>query len=102
MDLEQVFIREEIPDTTESQIGASGFHRNEAVFPDIKLELTEAIKEEAFEIKEESDGHSKLPLNLQENDTEIPIIKKEPIEDFAAAEPKSVDETFVDVFENKK
>jgi uncharacterized Zn-finger protein len=103
MDLEQVFIKEEIADTIGSQNETSDIHENEAALPYIKLELTEAIKKEPFEIKEETVDfeHSSLPLNHHENIEEIPEIKEETIENFEETETKSVNENFVDVFEKK-
>ena len=104
MDLGQVSIKEEVTYTNiGSQNETSDFHESEAALPLIKLELTEAIKEEPFEIKEESVDfeHSSLPLNLRENIEGIPEIKQEAIENFEETETKSVNENFVDIFENK-
>ena len=103
MDLEQVFIKEEITDTIGSQNETSDFYKNEGALPYIKLELSEAIKKEPFEIKEETVDfeHSSLPLNPHEHIEEIPEIKEEAIENFEESETKSVNENFVDVFENK-
>ena len=103
MDLEQVFIKEEITDTIGIQNETRDFHENEAVLPCIKLELAEAIKKEPFEIKEETVDfeHSSLPLHSHENTEGIPEIKKEAIENSEETETKSVNENFVGIFENK-
>ena len=104
MDLEQVFIKEEITDTNiGSQNETRDFHENEAPLPYIKLELTEAIKEESFRIKEETVifEYSSLPLNPHGNIEGIPEIKEETIESFEETETKSVNENFVGIFENK-
>ena len=103
MDLEQVFIKEEITDTIGIQNETRDFHENEAVLPCIKLELAEAIKKEPFEIKEETVNfeQSSLPLNPHELIEEIPEIKEEAIENFEETETKSVNENFEDIFENK-
>ena len=103
MDLEQVFIKEEIIDTIGIQNETSDYQENEAALPYIKLELTKAIKEESFDVKEKTVDfeHSSLPLNPHENIEGIPEIKQEAIENFEETETKSVNENFVDIFENK-
>ena len=103
MDLEQVFIKEEITDSTFIQNETSDFHENEAALPHIKLELTEAIKKEPFEIKEETVDfdHSSLPLNHHEKIERIPEIKEEAIENSEETEIKTVNENHVDIFENQ-